>query len=286
MNILISGSNGFVGSFLLKKFLQVNHQIVTIGKSENNNFSLDLRKSSAAIKGHFNLIIHCASIVHNNIHASTENQNLIQDDISISENFIKSISECTYDKFIYLSSVAVYGIEMGQNVKEINPLPKNGYGIGKLAVEKLLEKKVNTEKLLVLRLPLVNGPNPKGNIQKLVERLEKGRVILFKDNPALKSIIELEDLYSFIDNYGLAINGTFNIKSYDILFNDFVKLYAYKMNAKILLAPLGILKILIFLTFYLNSKHYNTLKKIRNTLTFSDHKLKSHLDDYTKLLQN
>ena len=281
MKILISGSNGFIGSFLLKEFRKEDHQVVTLGKNKNNDFILNLRKSSTAITGHFNLIIHCASIVHNDIHASKKDRGLIQDDISISNNFIKSISDCTYDKFIYLSSVAVYGIENGQNVKEVEPLPKSGYGVSKLAVEKLLKEKIEDKKLLVLRLPLVNGPNPKGNIKKLIRRLEKGRMMLFKDNASLKSILELKDLHFFISNYGLAINGTFNIKSYDILFNEFVKLYANKMNAKILMVPSVIMKILMLLTYYLNSKYYSTLKKIGNTLTFSDHKLKSYINDNT-----
>ena len=41
MNILIFGSNGFIGNYLSEHFKVCGHNVFTIGKSNINNISID-----------------------------------------------------------------------------------------------------------------------------------------------------------------------------------------------------------------------------------------------------
>ena len=145
-------------------------------------------------------------------------------------------------------------------------MPKSGYGLSKYISEKMLINKIPIEKILILRLPLVNGPEPKGNILKSIKAIESGRMILFNGNNAKKSILELSDLAEFILNNSLSHSGINQIKSYDIYFNEFIQSLS---NKKLITIPNFFLKFAIFLTNKLGMKNlYSTLIKLSSTLTF------------------
>jgi len=270
MNILITGSNGFIGSYLKRNFTKNGDKVVTIGLSEANDIKIDLSKTHYLLNGDFDLIIHCAGIVHSKAHSNSIDNNLLNQDVSITINFLKSISNITYKKFIYLSSVSVFGLEFGDNIPnsyDINP--KSGYAIAKIISENIIKKSIIEKQLLILRLPLVNGPNSKGNIKKLNDYINCGLMIVFKNNKAKKSILEINDLFNFILNASTEITGTHLIKSYDIYFNSFVESISKHQNKKLIYFPLFILDVSIFLAKTFRFKKISSiLNKINYNLTF------------------
>lgn len=269
MKYLITGGSGFVGKYIKDRLVNSGHEVKTLGRSTVNNFQLDLTKESRSISEDFDVIIHSASIVHDAFHATNFNGQLIQDDLEITFNFLKSVEHISYQKIIFLSSVSVYGIDFGTDVSISQPLlPKSGYGLSKYISEKIFQQKINPNKLLILRLPLINGPNPKGNIKKALNAINSGKMFLFNGNKATKSVLELDDLYSFIVLRSSKFNGIHQIKSYDISFNDFIKGLSSK---KIYCLPYFLLKFLIISArvFRLNRIRY-TFEKSSTSLTFLD----------------
>ena len=269
MKYLITGGNGFVGTFLKDSLLKNGHKVKTLGKSSANDFQVDLTISTTIISEDFDVIIHSASIVHNSSHAGSINQQLIINDLEITFNFLKSIEAINFQKVIFLSSVSVYGIEDGTDIGIFQPLsPKSGYGLSKTISEKLFQQKFTHEKLLILRLPLINGPNPKGNIKKALNAINSGKMFLFKGNKAIKSVIELDDLHTFIVSKSLKFYGIHQIKSYDVKFNDFIEGLSSK---RIYFLPYFSFKLLTLFskTFRLRKLH-NSLIKISKDLTFID----------------
>ena len=267
MKYLISGGNGFIGGFLSSFLKKRGNVVKTIGKSINNDYVVDLSISSFKISEKFDVIIHTASIVHNHKYTNNLEPNILLKDLSITINILKSIESLKFLKFIYLSSVSIYGVNFGKNLKINTPLlPKSGYGLSKYISEKMLINKIPIEKILILRLPLVNGSEPKGNILKSIKAIESGRMILFNGNNAKKSILELSDLAQFILNNSLNYSGINQIKSYDIYFNEFIQSLS---NKKLITIPNFFLKFAIFLTNKLGMKNlYSTLIKLSSTLTF------------------
>ena len=269
MKYLITGGNGFVGTFIKDSLLKDGHEVKTLGKSYANDFQVDLTLKNIIISEDFDVIIHSASIVHNSSHAGSINEQLIITDLEITFNFLKSIESINFQKVIFLSSVSVYGIEDGIDISIFQPLsPKSGYGLSKCISEKLFQQKIIPKKLLILRLPLINGPNPKGNIKKAVNAINSGKMFLFKGNKATKSVLELDDLYNFIVSESIKFNGIHQIKSYDIRFNDFIQALTSK---RIYCLPNFTLEFLLISSkaFRLN-KIQRTLVKFSKDLTFLD----------------
>ena len=272
MNILISGSTGFIGKSLTEMFKSAGHDVCTLGRSNSNDYQVNLENEFIEINNEFDFIIHCAGIVHNQLHASKIIPELVIKDILISTNFLKSIKTCKHKKVVFLSSVSIYGLDLGLDISEKNiPNPKSGYGVSKFLTEKLFESAIDTEKLLIFRMPLVNGPNPKGNIYKLEQAILSGKMILFKYNISKKSLLEVSDLFDIILINGMKLFGVFNIKSYDFKFNDFAEKIACRNNKKIIKLPNYVLKMLKFIAKSCSLKTiYLTLSKISNHLTFDN----------------
>jgi nucleoside-diphosphate-sugar epimerase len=269
MRFLVTGGNGFIGCYISKALKTDGHEVTTLGRSSMNDIVVDLSISTYQFQIDFDYIIHTAGIVHKEEHIKSFNTNLILKDIAITENLLKSIAGINFNKIIYLSSVSVYGLITGYEIGvNTPPKPIDGYGFSKLINEKIIQSKIELCKVLIVRLPLVNGPNAKGNIRKAQHALKKKRMVLFNENNSLKSILEISDLYSFIIDQSKDINGIQQIKSYDINFNDFILSLS---SNKPLILPKGILQFGIRVSKFLFLRNLNkTLRKISTTLTFKN----------------
>jgi GlcNAc-P-P-Und epimerase len=269
MKILITGGNGFIGSYLRKDFQKKDMIVKTLGRGKGNDYQVDLSEESIEIKEQFDMIIHTASIVHNHNHSGGLSVINILKDNAISQNFLSSIQKVNFAKLIFLSSVAVYGKMSGENISIQEILnPKDGYGLSKILSERIYQNFIPESKILILRLPLVNGPNPKGNILKALKSIQANRMYLFKRNTAKKSILELEDLSNFIITKGMFLYGLHQIKSYDIYFNNFLKTLT---GQKIKEVPYFSLYLLLSISSFFGFKNLkSTLIKASSTLTFKE----------------
>jgi len=71
------------------------------------------------------------------------------------------------ESFIFVSTVAVYGCETGEDIDENHPLKGNTpYALSKIQAEKFLTEwcHTNNVKLGIIRPSLIAGPNPPGNL--------------------------------------------------------------------------------------------------------------------------
>lgn len=258
--ILIIGGSGFIGSYLKSFFQKKKFKVITIGQ-RNNDINLNLSEDSRELNGEYEFIIHTAGIVHDNEHATNFNSKALLKDTSITTNTLKSIEKLDYKKFIYLSSVSIYGLESGKNIMITQNLrPKSSYGFSKYLSELIVTNKVEKNKLLILRLPLVNGPNSKGNILKARRALKRGIMFVFRNNKAEKSILEIEDLGKFIFRNYIKLSGIHQIKSHDCKFNDFIN--SLDEENKPIVLPLFLLNYGIRISSILRLKVLsNSLKK-------------------------
>ena len=274
MKILIFGGNGFIGSYLKSFFSNVKKNVVlSVGISDLNEFKVDLTKQSIKINDHFDLIIVCSGIAHNPKHVNNFDKNIISRDLKITNNIINSIHYSTYKKIIFLSSVSVYGRNTGKNIDEKSSIRIiNGYSMCKYVSELLYMQNIDYEKLLIFRLPLVVGDNPKGNLNLLYDKVNNGFMVLFSGNISKKSFLEIKDLSRIIaENFDMT--GIYNLKSYDKNFNDFVIEYSSINKKKVFFLNSIILKMSLFFCKLLNLKQINSrLIKMTTSLTFSNNK--------------
>lgn len=104
--------------------------------------------------------------------------------------------------FIFFSSMIVFGKDKAIGQEYIidsctEPKPENFYGKSKLEAEKrLLELSDENFKVAILRLPMVYGPNCKGNFPKLLKIAEKLPILPTLENK--RSMIYIENLCEYI----------------------------------------------------------------------------------------
>lgn len=152
MKLLVTGGAGFIGSHIVDKLIEENHQVVvvddlSIGIQENLHpnsrfVKMDIRCSclnDIVAQEKFDMVIHQAA--QTMVSTSIENP-FFDCDVNIlgTINLLEACRKHHVKRIIFSSSAAVYGNEISLPVEETNSLnPTSFYGLSKLAVEKYFE---------------------------------------------------------------------------------------------------------------------------------------------------
>ena len=181
MKVLITGKNSYIGSSV-KAYIEKQDSSIEITEISLRNIDLNSIDFSS-----YDVVFHVAGIAHISENKSLEKQYfLINRDLAIQVAERAKIQGVK--KFIFTSSLAIYGKDnyfWNQNPIEVEEYsPTSAYGKSKLEADLYLQTlSSNQFKVYILRLPMVYGPNSKGNLPKL-ERLADKLFIL----PQLKNI--------------------------------------------------------------------------------------------------
>ena len=153
MKILLTGSNGFIGSRVLRFLRQKNYKVTTILKEKNSKFkSINLNLLNYLdINEKFDILIHCASYTPPKYKNKDIRKNFI-----LNKNVLKIAKKTKIKKVIFLSSMAVYE-KNKKFIDENSRITKNDlYGLTKYEAEKeFLE--YNFNQVFIMRLPSVIG---------------------------------------------------------------------------------------------------------------------------------
>jgi len=211
MNILITGSNGFVGSALMWKLQGAKHKVVgidisrhcddlshpntIIGDIRNTN---DLNRASRFFadkyKDNIDIVIHCAAAKHDfginkeeyfshNEYGTTVLLDFIQ---------VNNIS-----RLIYFSTVSVFGHPENRADEEGTFAPDHPYGASKLAGELLCtawQKQEAERELVVLRPTVIFGPHNYANMYKLIDMMHRRPYVMIGSGNYIKSIVSLSNV--------------------------------------------------------------------------------------------
>lgn len=170
--ILITGSNGFVGSHITEK-LSVDYYEVTalIRKSSNIKYikdckinyeyvSLDDEENLTNLLSKFDVVIHCAGVVRALNWEGYERTNIIG-----TRNLVNAAikNKNTLKKFIYISSQAAMGPSTTETPKSLTEKenPVSFYGKSKLLAEQEVKKLSGQIPYTILRPASVYGPRDK-----------------------------------------------------------------------------------------------------------------------------
>jgi len=154
--ILLTGSSGFLGQIILN---QTGTDYIKTLNRKNANYSIHLDSEVPVFNESFELVIHSAGKAHLVPKTQTEKQGFFDVNVAGTLNLLKGLENTSLPKaFVFISSVAVYGLETGTLITEDHPLLANDpYGKSKINAERLVLHWCEKNKVIctILRLPLI-----------------------------------------------------------------------------------------------------------------------------------
>lgn len=190
--ILITGANSYIGMSFEKFMAQwpEQYQVDTVDM-------IDGSWREKSFSG-YDAVFHVAGIAHQK--ETVENADLyykVNRDLA-AETAQKAKTD-GIKQFVFLSTMAVYGVEEGAINMATEPCPVSHYGKAKWEAEQLLAT-ANSEDFIVtiMRPPMVYGDGCKGNYQALVKFAEK--LPFFPDYENKRSMIHIDRLTWYVKN--------------------------------------------------------------------------------------
>jgi nucleoside-diphosphate-sugar epimerase len=238
MNILISGSSGFVGKTLSNTLLSTGHTVTPLHR---DNFP------PTFAPGKYECLIHLAGRAHV-MHETKNDIYLAYKEINVdyTHKIALLAKSLGIQRFIFLSSVKVNGELSDSPFNEQNtPAPLDAYGKTKLEAELLLKDfcTKNQIELVIIRPPLIYGPNVKANFKSLIDLCKKPIPLPFGKIDNKRSLISLENLNSFIElccHHPHAINQTFMISDdQDVSTTELILTIRISLNQRTCLLPIS-----------------------------------------------
>lgn len=201
LNILVTGTSGFVGQNLLPILHQNGHKIYCFkregGKCAQGCSVIDeafLMETSEK----FDAIIHLAGLAHvSNRNAKKKQLNFYKSNTDLTEKLVEFAKANHIKTFINLSSIAVLTSASNTSIinDETKPNPVSDYAKSKYAAERHVQSLSNENILAIsLRAPLIIGANAKGNWPLLIKLASTSIPLPFNAINNERSFIGIDDL--------------------------------------------------------------------------------------------
>lgn len=262
--ILVTGATGFIGRALLDRLRAdpvfdvsavVRHWLpslpsdIQVHEVGDLNASTDLRGALTKV----DVVIHAAARAHVlREEASNPLTEFRRVNVDATLNLARQAAEAGVKRFIFISSIGVNGAEtLDEPFSEISlPAPVTDYAISKYEAEQALQQLLQTMRmeLVIIRPPLVYGPDAPGNFGRLLRLVASGLPLPLGGISNRRSLIARENLVDFIItcvSHPKAAGEVFLVSDgQDLSTTELVRQLAKGMGKRLLLLPVptGMLK--------------------------------------------
>lgn len=277
MDILLTGSTGFLGRHVLDFLLRQKFEVIKVGRNINSDVICDLSVNKLK-KIEADVVIHIAGKAHSYPKKIEEKNEFFKVNYFGTLNLLDGLGLKKLKCIIFISSVAVYGKEVGELIDEKSPLLGDSpYALSKINAENAIVNFgiKNNIKVVILRLPLITGKHPQGNLKDIINAIKKGYYFRAGMGRARKSLIAASDVANIIPEL-FKLNGTFNLTDCSHpMICEIDTAIAKSINKKIKKLPVFVLLLLAKFgdLFHFIPFNSSKLKKLTNNLTFSNKKI-------------
>jgi len=296
-NILITGSNGFVGKNLRIYLTSCGYHVrgtyrnnsgITFPSSthdDNVYFSLnDARNDYHVLLDDIDCVVHLAALAHVGHGKAPDAEQFIKLNAEGTMQLVENAVQKGVRKIVFLSTVGVNGNVSSEN-KRFNeadePQPHNDYSRSKFLAEKHIAELCNGTgtSYTILRAPLIYGPFVGSNFFKLLVYINAGIPLPLATLRNKRSILYTENLNCIVRKCieeNKSDNKLFLISDHDIAVNELLHKLSASLNkpARTFRFPTQLLKMLLSISgkkTYINSLCHTLLVdsgNIRETLNW------------------
>jgi nucleoside-diphosphate-sugar epimerase len=195
--LLFTGASGFLGTNL-KPLLRNEYEVKTLGLMDGDDYKVNIASTVPNVDIHFDVVLHAAGKAHM-VPKSEEEKKLFFDiNYQGTVNLCRALEKSGLPKaFVFISTVAVYGLETGENITEEYPLDGDTpYALSKIRAEEFLADwcAQNNVTLAIIRPSLIAGPNPPGNLGAMIKGIKTGAYLSIAGGKARKSVLMVQDI--------------------------------------------------------------------------------------------
>lgn len=224
-NILITGSNGFIGKSICEGIDKNIYDVYALGFEEGCSdidgvkeyITKDIRKPFQ-LDYHFDAIVHLAALNRTNINNEYTYEQFKEVNVIGTKNVAKS---CSYEKFILFSSANIYKKE-GKKIDENSPVETGSYyEQTKYEAELICQELIESEKLVIVRPVNISGihQSNKAMIPHFFNKAIKNQPIeVFVPQNRRIQLLSIRDLISAIAKIiQKDVHGILNLSSSDCM---------------------------------------------------------------------
>jgi nucleoside-diphosphate-sugar epimerase len=206
--VLVTGATGALGPAVVRAFLSAEWDVRTLSRSSPAadavaatvpHFSAEVTDQQAlehAMHG-VDVVVHMAALLHVANPPTRLEHEYQRVNVQGTAAVMAAARARSVRRVVALSSICVYGAQSGLLDENSAPAPDTMYAASKLQAEhEVLESRTSTGAPLavVLRLAAVYGPAIKGNYQRLVEHLARGRFVAVGNGSNRRTLVFEEDV--------------------------------------------------------------------------------------------
>ena len=210
MKLLLTGYPGFLAASIKTWFEKEGWQVDTLGllpfpegamrtgEHIQCNLAADIPSLPPVC---YDLVIHAAGKAHVVPRTEAEKKSFYDVNVTGTEHLLAALRETPPKSIVFISSVAVYGVEKGILIREDAPLlAKTPYGESKIMAEKLIRESEFPATVIrgIVRLPLIAGKNAPGNLGSMINAIRKGYYFNVAGGKAQRSVVLKEDVAPFL----------------------------------------------------------------------------------------
>jgi nucleoside-diphosphate-sugar epimerase len=267
--------------------LKANHTIfgLDIVSTEKDGIIKTFSWNDISKLPNLDVVLHLAGKAHSVPKTADEEKVFFDVNLGLTKKLCESLEVIGLPKsFVFISTVAVYGLEAGENISEDTALNGNTpYALSKIQAEQFLTDwcALNNVILTILRPSLIAGPNPPGNLGAMIQGIKSGKYLNIGGGKARKSVLMLQDIARLVPLVADK-GGVYNIcDSNHPSFSELETVICKQLNKKgVLSVPYFVAKGLAIIGDLLGNKapiNSDKLDKISKSLTFSNAKAIKHL---------
>lgn len=210
--ILVTGANGFLGKHICQAIPA--QDLCTLSRTDEQ-LPVDLIQPFTLPDRAYRTVIHAAGKAHSLPRTEAEKQAFYDVNTQGTAHLLQALEQLTQlpESFVLVSTVAVYGLEEGEDIAEDTPLQAvSAYGLSKVAAEQLVQDwcRRHGVRCTILRLPLLAGADAPGNLGSMQEAILKRRFFTIGGGRAHKSMVLATDVAKAIIPLS-AIGGIYHL---------------------------------------------------------------------------